>query len=1385
MYFSRIFLFFAFTLSCLIVGAQRGKDGPRTISASTIVNEYTTLSSNASTGNTTINVAASSLNANGRFSGNLQPGDLILIIQMQGATINGTLVGIAGVPNDATWGSVISYGNCGNFEYLEVASVPNATSITFTCGLQNNYTSSGRVQIIRVPRYTSLTVNSPGVLTGQTWNGSTGGVVVAEILGNTIVNAGGSISANALGFRGGVNTENNDVFGGGFYSSINNDEGAEKGEGIAGYQGDYDVYGGRYGRGSAANAGGGGTAHNSGGGGGANGGAVALWTGNGNPDISVAGWINAWNQEAAGFSGTSSSGGGRGGYTFSSANQNATLATGAPGAAGWGGDLRRVNGGLGGRPLDYSTGKLFLGGGGGAGDQNDGDGGFGGRGGGLVLLINYGTISGSGNITANGQNGFNADNSSPPLTGYSGIDAAGGGGSGGTVVLKSAGAITAITINANGGNGGNQNFAAGGLASPTYNPAYGPGGGGGGGYIAISNGVVTRTTNAGNNGTTNSSGLTEFPPNGATIGGLGTNNATTTYFDLDVPNDTISICTSGTATFTASILGTPPGGTTIFWYSTPFGSTVLQTGNSFTTPVLVANTTYYVGTCPGSFRIPVTVLVGGPTINTAGINISNASCAGGDGSITGIIVTGATSYEWNGIPTAGPNLTNANAGSYTLVVSNGSCTATAGPFTIGSNGGPTIDDSNISISNASCAGGDGSITGIIVTGATTFEWNGSPSAGANLTGANSGSYTLTVSDGLGCTISSGPYTIGTAGGPSINSAGLTITSTSCGLNNGSIIGLTASGTPTLTFNWNGSPSPSPDITNLSSGNYTLVVTDGNGCTVSSGPHVITASSAPLLNTSGLNTNDATCGVNNGSITGITVSGGQPPYSFTWNGIPSTSIDTSLLGGGTYTLIVTDALGCTASSSGIVINTLGGANVDVSNIVLTPTNCGLNNGSITGVMINGGTNPITISYNGVNVPSADVANLPAGSYTLEVTDGSGCVNTNGPFIINSSTSPIVSAIGTDVSCNGLSDGSALASAIQGSGIYSYQWLGGGPATDVYNNLSAGTYTVVVTDNLNCSDTTTVTISEPAAIVINISGTNLICNGQSTTLNASGASTYAWNTSETTTSISVTPSITTTYTVIGTVGLCSATNSITVTVNSLPIATLIGDTTLCEGENSVFNASGGTSYLWSTGQTSSSITFSSLISTTLYVIAINNCGSDTVFTSVLISTPPVANAGADVTIALGNSVVLNGNGGVNYSWAPSTGLSCSNCQNPTASPTSTTTYTLTVTDANGCTSTDDITVFVDFIMGWFVPDAFSPNGDGTNDVLFVRGNGFRQFEFRLYDRWGQVVFSTTDLAIGWDGTVAGKAVNEGVFVYTLEGTYLNGETLKEKGNITLRR
>ena len=247
---------------------------------------------------------------------------------------------------------------------------------------------------------------------------------------------------------------------------------------------------------------------------------------------------------------------------------------------------------------------------------------------------------------------------------------------------------------------------------------------------------------------------------------------------------------------------------------------------------------------------------------------------------------------------------------------------------------------------------------------------------------------------------------------------------------------------------------------------------------------------------------------------------------------------------------------------------------------------------------------------------------------------------------------------------------------------------------------------------------------------------------------------------------------------------------------PLADAGQDTSICKGNGVTISATGGGNYLWSTGEATASISVTPS-GTTIYSVIVSQSGcadSDTIVVNV--NDPPVVDAGANVNIHIGSSTTLSTTGTGSYSWFPSSGLNCTDCQNPNANPDSSTTYYVTVTDANGCSSTDSVTVFVDeTICGdVFIPNAFSPNSDGQNDVLFVRGNCIKNFSFTIYNRWGEKVFENTDLAKGWDGSTAltasgstlpatSKVRDTAIFSYYFSATLSNNDQVTQRGNISL--
>ncbi len=790
--------------------SQRGKNGALTISTPTTkVNEFTTLSANAAAGASTISVAASALNTNSRFSSTLQVGDLVMIYQTQGAIIK-TFTTVPG--QDSTYGQILNYNGAGNFEFAQVYSIPNATSIVLDCGLQNSYLIAGKTQVVRVPRYTTLTVAAGGELTTDAWNGNIGGVLAVEVNGLTTIN--GTVNATGLGFRGGV-AQNNGNFGGARFVDLaaGANEGGEKGESIAGSITDYSLsYGGQYAMGAPANGGGGGDCHNAGGGGGANAGTVTAWVGYG---VVNAAYNTAYNLEFANRANIISSGGGRGGYTFSSANLNPN--TNAPGAAGWGGDLRRKVGGFGGRPLDYSTGRIYFGGGGGAGHVNNisasNTGGTGGNGGGLIFFEVYGNITGTGTVVANGTNGTTATGPNPGAfsSNVNGNDAAGGGGAGGTIILASTGNASGFTANANGGVGGNQILVKGGFAGGNTE-AEGPGGGGGGGYIAYSyTAPGTQNVLGAMSGTTNVAGMANFPPNGASNGADGLKDQNIKLQALAANGATV--CNNSAASVTVS---SNFAMSNFIWYNSAAGASQIGTGSVFTSSVFTTPGTYTVWAqaCPGTYREPVIItVVGAPTVAATSASVC------GNQTVT-LTASGATTYTWNTSATTSTIAVSPTATTiYTVIGSVSGCTSQA-TSTVTSQNSPTI--SGVASSTILCA--NQTITLNTTSGsAGSYSW----STGAttpSITITTPGTYSVSLSNACGSAI----YSVDITGGPVANASLAASANTVCA---GTQVTLTAIGSGTIA--WSTSTVNTNSITVGSPGIYTVTISNMCGSATAS------------------------------------------------------------------------------------------------------------------------------------------------------------------------------------------------------------------------------------------------------------------------------------------------------------------------------------------------------------------------------------------------------------------------------------------------------------------------------------------------------------------------------------------------------------------------
>ncbi len=237
-------------------------------------------------------------------------------------------------------------------------------------------------------------------------------------------------------------------------------------------------------------------------------------------------------------------------------------------------------------------------------------------------------------------------------------------------------------------------------------------------------------------------------------------------------------------------------------------------------------------------------------------------------------------------------------------------------------------------------------------------------------------------------------------------------------------------------------------------------------------------------------------------------------------------------------------------------------------------------------------------------------------------------------------------------------------------------------------------------------------------------------------------------------------------------------------------------ICAGSSEQLDASGGLFYHWFPPEGLSNPSISDPIAsptvTTVYNVVVSDgvCASDTANVLVTVYPNPAFDAGKDQTIISGQSVLLGQTSPDftgTFSWTPDLWLSCDNCQNPTTKPDSTITYFVTLTNQFGCRTSDSVTITVlcpgDIL---FIPNAFTPNGDGLDDVFYVHSIGIMQLNyFRVFDRWGQLVFETNNFDVGWDGTFKGQKLPPAVYVYDLSIICSTGSTIEKKGNVTLIR
>ncbi len=778
----------------------------------------------------------------------------------------------------------------------------------------------------------------------------------------------------------------------------------------------------------------------------------------------------------------------------------------------------------------------------------------------------------------------------------------------------------------------------------------------------------------------------------------------------------------GQATATA-MGGTVVGGYTFAWSTTPVQNTATATG-------LVAGTYTVTISDDNACSATDVVTITEPAPLTLSTSQNNVGCAGdndGSATVTATDGTAGYTYLWNTVP---PQLTaTANgliAGNYTVTVTDTNlCTATTSvtitePISISVNAVQVQQQSN-------CAAPDGIAQASASNGTApyTFTWNTTPpQIGDTANGLTLGNYIITVSDANNCTATATVFVDATF----TIEPNEVVTNVSCNGGSDGNIELNPVGVAPFSFNWS-SGSGNPNA-NLTANDYTVTITDGNGCSRVE-TYTVTEPSDLVITT--LDVSDASCdNSSDGSIT-VNISGGTGAYTYTWDGNATGQDDTATnLPPGTYNLTVTDANNCTETANFTIS---APAPVVINLNTSTDANCSACDGTAL-VTASGGTLPYTYLWsNGNNNPNPD--NLCAGINTVSVTDGNGCTTSFDVNIGSISTLVVTGVDPLDASCNNGCDGEATVNVTGGQMPYSYQWdaFTGNQTTETATGLCAGTYDVTVTDVDGCVAAGSVTISEPDPLTLFLSSMDVVCFGE---FNGSihvdsamgGTAPYSYSAD----------------------GLSFIPDTAFTNVPSGDFTIYIQDANGCIDSSQIFV----------------------------------NQPPELLLTSYPIDT--LINLGESVELA-----AIPNQPNVVLSWSPSDSLSCVDCPNPIVSPTQTIQYTVVATDTvNLCQTSATYLVRINKDREVFVPNAFTPNNDGFNDYVTVyAGINVRNVRtFKVFDRWGEMVFERNDFqpnepSTGWDGYFKGKKMNPAVYIYFTEVEFIDGQVKIFKGDVTLVR
>jgi hypothetical protein len=721
-----------------------------------------------------------------------------------------------------------------------------------------------------------------------------------------------------------------------------------------------------------------------------------------------------------------------------------------------------------------------------------------------------------------------------------------------------------------------------------------------------------------------------------------------------------TICAGASSTLTGS------GATTYSWMPGSLSGTSVTVTPSSSTTYTVTGTN--ASGCTNTATVAVTV---NPLPTVSATASPSSICTGASSTLTG---SGATTYSWMPGSLSGTSVTVTPSSSTTYTVTGTSAAGCSGTATVAVTVNPLPTVSASASPATICAGASSTLTG---SGATTYNWMPGSLSGTSVTvtPSSSATYTVTGTTAAGCTgtatvaVTVNPLPVVTLSGSNTFCAGgsSTLTGTSGG-----------------TSQWYQNGVAIPGATNntyvaTTAGVYNMIKTNVSGCSDSAATGItITVNPTPTVTATAAPTT-----ICSGSSTTLTASGATT-YNWMPGSLPGATVTVSPTTTTTYTVTGTNASGCSNTATvTITVNPIPTVTAAASSTSI----CTGNNVTLTG------SGASTYLWNPGAISGSPITVTPASTTTYSVTgtDVNGCTGT-GTITVTVGAQPTVTVTPSGATiCNGSS------TTLTASGTVSYNWMPGSltGSSVVLSPSSTTTYTVTGTNGPGCFNTATVTVTvNPLPNVTATAAPATVCSGSSTTLTASGASTYNWMPGSLIgSSVTDMPASTTTYTVTGTdVNGCTNTATATVTVNPSPVvAATASPSAICSGSSATLTASGADTYTWMPGSfTGSSVTDSPTATTTYTVtgtITASGCTSTQTVT-VTVNPLPVVALGND-TMMCGGSVTLDAqNTGSTYLWSDA-----STAQTLVAS--STGTYSVTVTDVNGCSASDAIDVTINTI------------------------------------------------------------------------------------------